>query len=224
LLQIPHPFWQLGFLFLEQFKYEFTQWTNLFTMRTDIVSFVASSHNRRKIVQTLFEHTKRLWSCSALEEVTKLPHATVFRTLQGLKEFGLVKSLKINRKDFVFELVESPTSDELKRILNLEQFIAHKIAEEFVRKVKLLTKSIILYGSSAKGTATYRSDIDILTIVKQHDKKAEKQIMDKAAEISSRYNRTISPLVMDISEIKKEKSFIASVKESMEVLHGKNPF
>lgn len=88
-------------------------------MRTDVLSFIMSSENRKKIVKTLFEYPKKQWSCSSMEELSKFPHATVYRTLSGLRDFGILKSFKINKKDIVYELVnESPLAREIKRILN----------------------------------------------------------------------------------------------------------
>lgn len=191
-------------------------------MRTDIIAFVTASENRKKIVKALLDSPKRLWSSSLVEDVTKLPHATVFRTMQGLLEFGLVTSFKVNKKDVVFELVESPISEELKNVLNLYQRNARAIAQEFAQRIKKWAVSIVLYGSSVKGTATHLSDIDVLVVVQ--DKKQERSIQDIAAELSSRYNKAISAVVIDIKESKKKDSFFNSVKEHMEVLHGKEPF
>lgn len=192
------------------------------------MSFVLSSENRRTIVKTIFEYPKRQWSCSALEELTRIPHATVFRTLKGLKEFNILKSVKINRKDILYELVsDSPIAQELKRTLDIEKITAKKIADRLVDKIK--SKKIIsaiLYGSSISGDIKPESDIDLLVILNKHDKPLEKEIQDIAAELSSKLNKTLSVTIMDIEEINKEKDkqFIKSVKSNMEILYGKTPF
>lgn len=197
-------------------------------MRTNIISFVLSSENRKAIVKTIFEYPKRQWSCSALEELTKIPHATVFRTLKGLKDFNILKSVKINRKDIIYELVnDSPIAQELKRTLDIEKITAKKIANIFIGNIKSKKiTSAILYGSSISGDIKPESDIDILVILNKHDKPLEKEIQDIAAELSSKLNKTISVTIMDIEEINKEKDkqFIKSVKSNMEILYGKTPF
>ena len=197
-------------------------------MRTNIISFVLGSENRKKIVKMIFEYPKRQWSCSALEELTKIPHATVFRTLKGLKDFNILKSVKINRKDIVYELVtDSPLTQELKRIINIEKITAKKIANRFIDRIK--SKQIhaaILYGSSITGNIKPESDIDILIVLNKHDKLLERKILDIAAELSSKLNKTLSVTIMDLKEINKEKDsqFIKSVKLNMEILYGKKPF
>jgi len=197
-------------------------------MRTDIISFVLSSENRKRIVKTIFEYPKRQWSCSALEELTKIPHATVFRTLKGMKEFNILKSVKINRKDMLYELVrDSPMAQELKRILDIEKITAKKIADKFIDEIKSKqVLSAVLYGSSISGDIKPESDIDILIVLNKHDKPLEKEILDIAAELSTKMNKTLAVTIMDLKEINKEKDsqFIKSVKSNMGVLYGKSPF
>ena len=192
-------------------------------MRTDILSFVLASENRKEIAKALFEYPKRQWSCTAMEEAARLPHATVFRALKGLTYFGILKSIRINKKDVLYELAESPLSAELKRAINIDKIAARSIAMEFASKIKRKAESVILYGSSAKGSLKPESDIDILVVA---DKSYRKDIFDAAAGISIKFNKTISPVVIDKKELNREKKsqFMRSVKENMEVLYGKNPF
>jgi len=196
-------------------------------MRTDVILFVLSSENRKSIVRTIFEYPKRQWSCSALEDLTKISHATIFRTLKGLLNFGILKSIRINKKDVLYELVSSPLSNELKKIIDIEKITTKKITNKFANKIKSKRiYSIFLYGSIVKGNLRPESDIDILIILNKHDKITEEKIFNIAAELSSKSNKTISSVIMDIKEINKEKNgqFIKSVKANMELIYGKKPF
>ena len=192
-------------------------------MRTDILSFVLASENRKEIAKALFEYPKRQWSCTAVEETTKLPHATVFRALKGLTYFCILKQVKINKKDIIYELASSVLAAELKRAINIDKIAARSIAMEFASKIKHQASSIVLYGSSVKGGLKPESDIDILVVA---NKAYRKDIFDAAAGISIKSNRTISPVIVDRKELNKEKKsqFMRSVKENMEVLYGKKPF
>mgnify|MGYP001581353290 CR=1 FL=1 len=196
-------------------------------MEDNIVSFVLASENRKKIVKALFEYPRRQWSCSYLEEITKVPHSTAFRTLEGLKKFGILKSLKINKKDILYELSENPLIPELNNILDLEKITTRRIAKTFVGRIKSSKiYSVILYGSSVKGNIKFDSDIDILVLLNRHNKKLEQRIFDSAAEYSSEINKTISIIIMDKMEIEKEKNnqFLKSLRDFMEVIYGKEPF
>ena len=114
--------------------------------------------------------------------------------------------------------------EELKKLAFLEQNIAKKIAKEFIKAIKNeKIVSAYLYGSTVTGDLKPESDIDILIILKKHDKRKEKRIYDKAGNIGYEGNKTISPLMMDIKELEEEKEtqFIKSVKENHQRLYGK---
>ena len=196
-------------------------------MRTDVLSFALGSENRKKAVRTLFEYPKRQWSCSALEDLMKMPHATVYRTLSGLKDFGILKSTKINKKDIVYELAGSPLTKELERALNISKITSKQIAKNFANRLKSESiHSVILYGSSVKGILKPESDIDVLVVLNEKNKILEGKILDIAAEMSSKANKTISAVVMNMEEVRREKgsAFIKSIIEDMELLYGKEPF
>ena len=191
-----------------------------------MLSFVLGSENRKKIVQTLLAYPKRQWSCSTLEDVTKISHATVFRTLQGLTKFGLLKSFKINKKDILYEIAsDSPWVDELARVLNIEQNLARDIAKTFIKHIKKHPiRAVILYGSAVKGPMKPESDIDLLVVVEKHDAQLEQTIHDKTGEVSSRMNKTLSITILDVHETRQKTPFTTSVQAHMEVLYGKSPF
>ncbi|HLC96989.1 MAG TPA: nucleotidyltransferase domain-containing protein [Candidatus Nanoarchaeia archaeon] len=194
-------------------------------MRTDIISFVTTSENRKRVVTTLLEYPKRQWGCSVLEELTKLPHATVYRTIAGLTGFGLLKTIKINKKTIIYELVnDSPLRGELVRVLNIERITSEKIARILVGNINKEIGSAILYGSAVTGNAKPSSDIDILVVLNEFDRVKERSIQDKASELSSRFNKTISVTVISSKEAKKNDNFIKSVKKHMVLLYGKEPF
>ena len=195
-------------------------------MRTNIVSFILASENRIRIVKALSSYPQRQWSCTFVEEIAKLPHATVFRTLRSLRAFGLLKSVKINKRDLLYEVVsQSPQWQELQRVLDFDKITMRNIAEEFTTLIRSREiTAVILYGSSVQGDIKPESDIDILVICENIKKEAE--IQDIAAQLSTKVNKTISVVVMTLKQFQREKnsSFTQSIQKSMEVLYGKNPF
>ncbi len=196
-------------------------------MRTNPVSFVLNSKNRRRIVLDLLAGKKRQWSCAFLEQETKIAHATVFRTLQELTQWGILRSIKINRRDVIYELApHSPWVSELERAINLETDTARKIGLRVVDRTKEKIQAALLYGSSIKGQIKPDSDVDILVIISHHNKEKEQEINDVAAKVSLDLNRTVSLVIMDKLEIRKEinNSFLQSVRNNHEVLYGKTPF
>lgn len=196
--------------------------------RTNISAFVLSSDKRLKVVKALLSSPIRLWSCSALEEMTELPHATVFRTIQGLRDFGILRGLKINRKDIAYELVrESPFLKALEQALSSSFRSVHEVVKDFSAKIpKEGITAVVLYGSIVSDDLKPESDIDILVILQQHHPLLEKNIFDLAAEISTKVNITLAVTMMTENEVTKEKArqFLVSVKKNHEVIYGKTPF
>jgi len=194
-------------------------------MRTDILSYVLTQETRKQIVKTLLEYPNRLWSCSSIEESTKISHATVFRTLNILRDFGILKGTRINKKDVVYELAkESLFLRELEHALTVSKRTVREAAMLFVAQAKSTAiQSIILYGSSVKGSMKPESDIDILVITSG---KINSELTDIAAHLSSKIGKTIALTIMTPKECAKEKNsqFIQSLKQNMEVIYGKNPF
>jgi len=163
-----------------------------------------------------------------MEEVSRLSHATVFRTLAELRDYGFLDSQRVNKKDIIYELVKkNPYAQEIKRLLDLETLTLKKIAVDFVNKLdRENIRSAILYGSVAKGKANPYSDIDILIIPEKSSKIFEKTVNDSATDLSSEINITISVLFMDMKEIllEKDSQFLKSVRSNHILLYGKKPF
>ena len=197
-------------------------------MAKTIFSFILSSTQRISVVKTLLRSPDRQWSCTFLEQETKLPHATVFRTLQGLATYGILKSMKVNKRDLVYELVTaSPWTKELAKILQFDLIASKEIASLLLKKLPLKhIKAIILYGSAVKNTMHPHSDIDILVVLHTHNVNIEQQVQSIAASVSSNVNRSISLTVMGQEELLQEKDqpYLKSVREHHEVVYGKATF
>ncbi len=197
-------------------------------MKKNIIAFVLNSPSRKEIVEKLFAYPKRQWSCSMMEDIARLPHATVFRALNGLLEFGVLKSTKINKRDILYEFCESSLNTIiLKQIMKTPHATLKELLSVVLRKIpKTNVVSIILYGSSVTENLQAGSDIDILFILKKHDVAFERNTLNLLSSYSSEINKTISPTIMTLSEFQKEKEkqFLQSVKKNNEVLCGKDPF
>ena len=88
-------------------------------MKTDLFSYIAGSEGREKIAAVILSSPDKMWSITRVEEATGLPHTMVFRTLDMLKGFGILKVHKINKNDLVFEVVKnSPQTKQLENIVS----------------------------------------------------------------------------------------------------------
>ena len=58
-------------------------------------------------------------------------------------------------------------------------------------------EQIILYGSTARGTQSEESDIDIAVIVRKHTEEMHDQMIDLTVELDLEYNKVFSVLLID---------------------------
>lgn len=198
-------------------------------MRTNnIFGFAFATPQRERVVRTLLEYPGRQWSVPTLEQMTGLPHATVYRTVNGLWAMNLLKSLRINRRDMVFTLAEGNLlAKALGKASAAAASEAKEIAQRFTDKIALLgISTVILYGSGVRQALRPESDIDVLVIVEQVTVELRQRIHDIAAELSILFNRPVAALIMSHREVQRERNgqFLVSVRENMEVLYGKTPF
>lgn len=196
-------------------------------MRTNLLGYVLGSEKRKQLIKTLLDYPKRQWTCSSLEDTTKLSHATVFRIITELNNFGLLRQYRLSRKMVVFELVQSPILKQVKIIMGAEKEGFREIAQEFVNQIRQENLvGIILYGSVAENRIKSGSDIDLLVIVSKNNSKIQKFITDQAAMLSLKYNQTLSPIIIAKKEFlklqKMRDKFILNALAG-EKLYGKAP-
>lgn len=80
------------------------------------------------------------------------------------------------------------------------EIILNKLSNRLVNVYGRMLKSVILYGSVAKGTATPESDIDIMVLVDtsaEELKKYEDKLCDVSTDFALEYLKVFS--IMDVS-------------------------
>lgn len=75
-----------------------------------------------------------------------------------------------------------------------------KLYAETLRRKNLPVKSVILFGSQARGNYEPDSDIDVLVVTEKLDKKIRETIIDEAYEISLKEDIPVIPLVYELKE------------------------
>ena len=105
-----------------------------------------------------------------------------------------------------------------------------KIVDEFIKEVQELLgdriKSIILYGSYARGDFNKKSDVDLLILTDLNEKEIEEfrnVIWEKCADIEIDVGIVISPLIRNIDEFyswSDVKPFYINILKEGVVLHG----
>ena len=138
--------------------------------------------------------------------------------LDSPKTRQLLESRDLAAKDEIYK--ENPL---LKRIIEL---LISRLTDKYFSEIH----SIVLFGSYAKGKTVKQSDLDLLFIVNDlKDKKLRESIERECASTQYSYNLKISPLIVNVEELKKmlkmkELNVGIEVKETGISLYGHEMF
>jgi len=189
-------------------------------MRTELLATILGSEGRKKVLKALLDHPEKDWTVPGLEEVTGVPHATVWRTISQLEEAKVVRSGLLGRKTKVYRLIaDSPYLPALKSGLGVEIVPLREVAEKFAHGISGLegVRACVLYGSVARGAASPESDVDVLVLVNELTRKLEARITREAADLSHSTGCSIVPTVMSAEEfegtLKAGHEFALAVKK-----------
>lgn len=187
------------------------------------------SEKKLKVIKTLLEYPEREWTINEISKTAKTSYPTTWRLIKVLDRVGVLKSRKKANLRLIKLNRSSPYLPYLRSLFKLELRPLFDLAKEFAKRVKkeVGVRSVILFGSVVKGTASIDSDIDILVLTFRYKEKEDK-ILKIASEMEAKAGKTISPIVMDVNEFrrdyKKGDQFARSVFKNYEILEGKSPW
>lgn len=144
---------------------------------------------RLEVLQYLINNKDRNYSITEVEENVDASYKTVQEFINTLEEFGLVNSKKHGRTKIITVNQDSPFLEALEKLgdIDAEPFrkTARKFTEEITERYPEEIRSVILFGSVARGMPTSKSDIDIL-ILAQTQEDAE-EIEKEAWSLRDKY-------------------------------------
>ena len=187
---------------------------------------ILDSKNKLKVIRELCLHENWEYSMDELSKNTSVHRVLLSKMIPKLADFNVVKIktkgksklISINKDNF---FVRKTLIDLFKK----EKDLPILIAQNFVKKLKLDSNiiSIIIYGSAAKQTFTFKSDIDLM-IASKHEIKNRQQI----EKIINQFGENGIMIVCDyitLDELKrlyKEKeAAILTLVEDHRVIYGK---
>ena len=128
-----------------------------------------------------------------LKAATGLSGAWLDRTLKQLYRKGLVE-YNVASKTYAVKRTE----ELLPQIRALMPFyfseIASMIAEELAGDDRV--QAVVLFGSVAAGVATQESDVDLLVVLKELNRKIEDELNLKLSELGFRFKVAIEPTLL----------------------------
>lgn len=153
--------------------------------------------NRLKIINYLGKNTPAGYTMHGLSNIVKIPYASFYRTILGMKELLIVttigksKVIRINLNNKIITSYLAISSYEEKKEFLKKHIIIKKIAEELET-----TDIVLLFGSYAKGKETEKSDLDLLII----NKTGKKTLFFSKYELL--FKKTINPIFITTTEFK----------------------
>jgi predicted nucleotidyltransferase len=156
-----------------------------------------------------------------------LDHKACIRSLMELDRESIVVARGVGRALFFRLNADFPLVKEvLIPLFEWEDRLYERMAADILRVLGPHALSIFLFGSTANGTDTVRSDVDLLIIAR--DKADIPTLEDKSDENSHElirnYARVPMHIFLDVKEFRsgylKGESFIREVMRSGRLLHG----
>ncbi len=192
------------------------------------VEDIVGSESKVKILRTLIEINSSL-SLEDLEKETKISRGILHREVKklennkiiiGIRAKGKLKHYRINvynEYSFLFiKLFDVEKIQERKNKILLSTWnLLHLLVKKIYLSGKIELKGAILFGSTARGTASLYSDIDILILISNNGN--TNKLHKIANEIQKKIKNKINLNIMTIDEYNNDQkiktSFIMEVNK-----------
>ena len=174
-------------------------------------------HNMQHLSEKEFDIVKyfylhRKGYVRQIKKSLNLSEHTLLKYLHFLEKRKILASRKEGNLK-IYELnLQSPLAKiffsyfDIQRLEELE-YKRKKAIKEFINQIKTIKIPyfILLFGSTAKGNYTKKSDIDLIIIYDSFDKKVNNLINEISKKIFAETNIKISLILMRLKEFKREK-------------------
>ena len=160
------------------------------------------SDSQSRVFQWLFGQPERSYHLNELLRLTNLGSASLQRELGKLAEAGLVNSEKVGNLRRFQANKDSPVFDELVA-LTRKTLGAQPLLQEALAPMQEKLDLAFIYGSTAKGTDTAASDIDVMVVGKDL---LLGDVLKMLLPVESKLGRKISPTLYTPAEYKRRRA------------------
>ncbi len=174
-------------------------------MTQSITQGIFGRKSRLEILQCLYDSGEPLTGREIARRAGFSPQQT-HNELKALVSLGITERkiaapshlFTLNREHWVVKEVAGIIFEKEKTWLN-------ELLREFSGKLPHSVKSLILFGSAARGRLRPGSDIDLLALVgnEKDGKEAAGYFSGRGAEMLSRYHYPLAPVILPIDEFRK---------------------
>ena len=160
------------------------------------------SDSQSRVFQWIFGQPERSYHLNELLRLTNLGSASLQRELGKLAEAGLVNSEKVGNLRRFQANKDSPVFDELVA-LTRKTLGAQPLLQEALAPMQEKLDLAFIYGSTAKGTDTAASDIDVMVVGKDL---LLGDVLKMLLPVESKLGRKISPTLYTPAEYKRRRA------------------
>ncbi len=173
--------------------------------------------------------TQGLHSGRAIARMAGINHQACSSELKKLIPLGVIKTGGSGRTAlYGLSMDHIIVRKIIEPVFKAEESLKDELGADLAGICKAEVVSIILFGSVAKGSETSGSDIDIMLVVKNADKKAATadKLHKAAGFFIGKYGNVVSPAIMSVYEFcggyGKKNALIMNIFRTGTVIHGKN--
>lgn len=203
------------------------------------------SETKKKIVNQLLDGEKSLNELSQEIGVSK---QALLKHLDEMEEKGIVRSklekgevgnvkkyeigsyskvISIDKKGFVVKYEsDSPLDFHFPLTNQIPQQKYRQEASTYLKKIVPMKEdlTVIIFGSVARGEATWKSDIDIALFSKDWSKREKKEIMDKISDVAmtGKVETSLNPHFKTYKDLGGEGDLIKEIKRDGLILYTTN--
>ena len=166
-------------------------------------------------------------SITEVSKELKISKSVVFKIINSLRDENILVSFTKGKRK-VYKLNEENyfVKELIKKIFELEEQVVGEVKNLIVKKLKRIkTLSVILYGSFLTPKFDFKSDIDLMIVVK--NKNEVKKEVERVTKFFADRGLTLFVDVIELSEFKKlykiKEPLITGIIKNGVVLEGKHP-
>jgi len=186
---------------------------------------ILASKSKISILRLLIGNSKRGYSFQDISKLTGISYGTVHPALTSLIKTRIIITEKVGRSLVYRANTRHPLFEIIEQLFENEKNSFILISRKMVNKLnKSGIKTILLFGSAARGEGSLKSDIDILIFHFKPRKMIENNINEAIRGVSKEYDVVITPTYLEVNEAKERKRnfdrFILSAQEEGKILYG----
>lgn len=166
--------------------------------RTTSVADALFTSTQQRVLGLLFGQPERSFFTKELIDTTGAGSGAVQRELRRLLESGLIRQRLVGNQKHYQAATDTPVFDELRGLIGKTIGVPALLREALARLSEVLPLAL-LYGSTARGSATAHSDIDVLLV---SDSLTLEQVYDALASAEKRLGRPINPTLYTPAEFR----------------------